>query len=578
MKQRTLTRAAYTTPTTADEATRTVDLVIATEGGIAGQTLICNREAVSWGPAPVPVLLSHENKANAMAGRLTSIRFERGAVIGTAQFTDAPAAEAGWALARSGCAVSVGAYFRNADTAMRGTTEVVNRWRLAEASLVPIGADPLALTRAAQSINPEPKSMNTDNAQIEAIDNGEQQLSRAEANRHLAVERSAAVAKLSREETDEILATTTTTAAGLMEVVKRHAAVVESRAAGAGHPARINGWAPGADDSLTTRLVERFHGRGSLTMPEILEATTQHRGRPAELLTRAMSTSDFPELFGGAGQRYLKEIYEAADSGARMMARRRVSPDLRDIHLLGLSEFPQLVKLLEGGEITYGSFEDLGGSYRVEEYAKGISLTRRALLSDNLDAFQQALGTFGRAVALLEDSLVVTALETGGTGAKVMEDSKALFHADHVNTTTAVGLTETSLSEATKRLREQTAPGNTARLNLTPKLLMVPAAVEVTARKLVASITPHATADASPFAGGALTLEVMVDANLAGTHCYVAVQPGNPAAVLELCEGPAAVDVTTQNDFETTGIKTRVLADRGLGVRNYRGICRIPLA
>ena len=80
-------------------------------------------------------------------------------------------------------------------------------------------------------------------------------------------------------------------------------------------------------------------------------------------------------------------------------------------------------------------------------------MTRRALLSDDLEAFQQALGTFGRAIALLEDSLVVTALETGGTGAKVLEDSVALFHASHSNTTTATGLTETSLAEATKRLR-----------------------------------------------------------------------------------------------------------------------------
>ena len=585
MTDRTLTRSAYTTPTTADEATRTVDLVIATEAGIGGQILVCNREAVSYGPAPVPVLLSHENRTNAMAGRLTSIRFEQGAVIGTAQFTDAPAADAGWELARSGCAVSVGAFFRDADTAMRGGNEVVGKWRLAEASLVPIGADPLALTRAAQSINNNnTEPMNTDTAQTEANiePQDEQELTRAEANRQLKITRAATASNLSIEETDRIIRETAgqPASAGVFAVVRAHREAIERRSPVVGglNPQLYGERMPGADDSLITRLVERFHGRGSLTMPEILEATTHQRGIPADLLTRALSTSDFPALFGGAGQRFLNETYEASDSGARMLARRRVSPDLRDIRLLGLSEFPQLAKLLQGGSITYGSFEDLGGSYRVEEYARGISLTRRALLSDDLEAFQQALGTFGRAVALLEDSLVVTALETGGTGSKVMEDAVALFHASHNNTTTAVGLTETSLAEATKRLREQTAPGNAARLNLTPKLLMVPAAVEVVARKLVASITPHATADASPFAGGALALDVMVDANLAGTHCYVAVQPGNPAAVLELCEGPAAVEVTTQNDFETTGIKTRVLADRGLGVRNYRGICRIPLS
>jgi hypothetical protein len=536
--------------------------------------------------APIPVLLSHANHVDAMAGRLGPLRFEPGRIVARAFFADAPAAEQGWQLAKAGCAVSVGATYVEADVQLQGGNEIVRRWRLVECSLVPAGLDPAALTRSIPSIPLAPQTMESSSQAIENSTNvepqDEQELTRAEANRQLKITRAATASNLSIEETDRIIKETAgqPASAGVFAVVRAHREAVERRSPVVGglNPQLYGERMPGADDSLVTRLVERFHGRGSLTMPEILEGVTQQRGLPADLLTRAMSTSDFSSLFSGAGQRFLNETYEASDSGARMLARRRVSPDLRDIRLLGLSEFPQLAKLLQGGEITYGTFSDLGGSYRVEEYARGISLTRRALLSDDLEAFQQALGTFGRAVALLEDSLVVTALETGGTGSKVMEDAVALFHASHNNTTTAVGLTETSLAEATKRLREQTAPGNSARLNLTPKLLMVPAAVEVVARKLVASITPHATADASPFAGGALALEVMVDANLAGTHCYVAVQPGNPAAVLELCEGPAAVEVTTQNDFETTGIKTRVLADRGLGVRNYRGICRIPLS
>jgi hypothetical protein len=72
-------------------------------------SLVCTREAVQFGPAPVPVLLSHSNHTDQMAGRITQLRFERGQVIGTAQFTDAPAADQGWQLARAGCAVSVGA-------------------------------------------------------------------------------------------------------------------------------------------------------------------------------------------------------------------------------------------------------------------------------------------------------------------------------------------------------------------------------------------------------------------------------------------------------------------------------------
>jgi hypothetical protein len=82
----------------------------------------------------------------------------------------------------------------------------------------------------------------------------------------------------------------------------------------------------------------------------------------------------------------------------------------------------------------------------------------------------------------------------------------------------------------------------------------------------------------NPFAGGQLELMPLVDANLSGSHAYVLCDPASPAAAIEVCTGPAIADVQSQADFDTTSVKTRVLADRGLGVRDHRGVVRIPLS
>jgi len=328
------------------------------------------------------------------------------------------------------------------------------------------------------------------------------------------------------------------------------------------------------EDGLLKRLQQQA---GGISLLRVMEDLTGRRGSSDELLQRAMSTSDFPALFAGAGARFMREMYNAAGVGARLIAKGRQSSDLRDINLLGLSEFPGLLKLGEGGEIKYGNFTDRGGSYRVEEFARGVRLTRRAMLTDDLDAFSEALASYGRAIAALEDQLVIDALETGATGAKSMEDGKALFHADHQNSTTATALGISSLGEATRRLRGMKETGNGRALNLTPRWVLVPATHEVQALQLCTAINATESSAVNPFGAGSLALEPIVDANLGGSYAYVLADPAGPAAAIELCTGPAVADVQTQSDFDTTSLKTRVLADRGLGVRDHRGIVRIPL-
>ena len=141
-------------PISVDESTRSCELVVATSAAIGGISLRVAPDAIQFGPAPVPVLMDHQNATAAMCGRITAIRTAGDQVIGTAVFADAPAADAGWALAQAGCAVSVGALVQPDDLApLDATADRAARWTLREVSLVPVGADPACVVRS-QSLPP----------------------------------------------------------------------------------------------------------------------------------------------------------------------------------------------------------------------------------------------------------------------------------------------------------------------------------------------------------------------------------------------------------------------------------------
>ena len=97
--------ALATVPSTVNEQSRTVELGIASESEVGGLVLSCRAADVTTAPV-VNVLLDHRNETGSIAGRLLSLRADKGQLVGLAEFKDAPAAEIGWQLASRGCPTS----------------------------------------------------------------------------------------------------------------------------------------------------------------------------------------------------------------------------------------------------------------------------------------------------------------------------------------------------------------------------------------------------------------------------------------------------------------------------------------
>lgn len=324
---------------------------------------------------------------------------------------------------------------------------------------------------------------------------------------------------------------------------------------------------------------EHFAGMSLLRMVE--ECNVRQFGSSARTwdrdttLSRGLhTTSDFPLLLADTFNKRLREGYGYAPFTWRTLGRRSDLNDFKTRYVLNFGEAPQLEEVVESGQIKRGTMAEARESYRLKTYAKIIGLSRQAFINDDLSAFDSLAAKFGRQAAELESS-IVWALITGNV---TMGDSIALFHASHGNLgagVIALGTTSTGLTQALMKMRLQKGMDGVTPLNLTPRALVVPAALEVVARQYVAQITAATAGTVNPFAGafpGGVIVEPRLDAVDAAAWYVV----GDPM----LCDiveyaylrGQDGVYTESRAGFEVDGVEFKARHDFGAGVVDYRNI------
>lgn len=340
---------------------------------------------------------------------------------------------------------------------------------------------------------------------------------------------------------------------------------------------------------MAEALVSRFGGPAPseaarqyrhTRLPDMMRQLLEHRGVSTRglgdvaIVKRVLgghTTSDFPALLTETGNRFLRAGYDSYQGGVRRICRQTTAPDFRPINKLNLSEAPALVKVLEHGEVTRGSMSEVKESYSIATFARIFSLSRQAIVNDDLGGFSDFARRQGRAAAELIASELATLLTSNPT----MNDGVALFHATHKNLGTAAAITIVSLGEALKLMRKQTGLDGKTPIDATPKFLVVPAAIEVVGKQFVAEITAAKSADVNPFSAD---LEVVVDPRLdanSATAWYLAADPNQidtiEYAFLDDAPGP---QFESREGFDVLGAEMRVTLDFGAGVIDHRGLVK----
>lgn len=313
---------------------------------------------------------------------------------------------------------------------------------------------------------------------------------------------------------------------------------------------------------------------------ERMGTSTRGMGRMevAELaLTRASayhSTSDFPSILANVANKTLRDAYNGTPRTFAAWARRATITDFKPVSRTQLGGAPNLERVLESGEFTYGTIGDGREVYQLLSYGRIVSVTRQVLINDDLDAFTRVPAAFGASAADLESDIVYSILIDN----PLMADGVALFAAGHGNLGTAAVINETSLSAAYRAFAAQR--GLEGRLiSVLPQFVIVPpGSRSVEARKQITSTTPSSTAEVNTFAG---RLQVVEEPRLipaAGQDpWFLAADPARIDTVeYAYLEGQEGVYTETRMGFQVDGLEIKARADFAAKAIDWRGLYRNP--
>ena len=289
------------------------------------------------------------------------------------------------------------------------------------------------------------------------------------------------------------------------------------------------------------------------------------------------TTSDFSNLFANVATKRLRMGYEENPGTYGRWARKAPNaPDFKAMSVVQLSAMPDLLQVNEHGEFKYGSLKDGGETYGLLTYGRIVSLSRQALVNDDLRAFDRLVAGFGGAAARLENRTVYAQLTAN---AALVNDSVALFHATHANLGTGAGsaLQFSSLTAMRTAMRLQKGL-QSEELNLQPAGLIVPAALEQTAYQLTSSqYTPALQSSVNEFRSGGRTaldpiVEPILDANSA--TAWYAFANNSQVDTVEYCyldgaEGPV---IESEMGFEVDGMSLKARLDFAAKVIDFRGL------
>lgn len=617
---------------TYDAAAHTVELVAATDApvrmpgwriGIEGDFL----EILDMAPESVdlsqvaagnaPFLDSHNRyELAARLGAVTSARLEPGRLITQVTFGASEAARAAEAEFAGAVPPKASAGYRVSEYRFerfegdRVPVYRATRWGFTEVSAVSIAADPNAGARADNGSHPcvivETRSMQTqDNtagapAAAPALGAEPGDGARAAPVQSLVVAQAAPTPGLSLSEglvfIDQARALGVeaqaraaieapgATAAAVQGVILASAAARQAAApapAAAGSAGRAgdpdHNTRAGVVEAMTARMLRRAPtdiGRsfmGLRVCDLIAERAGINSRDPNEILQRAMhTTSDFPLLLADAGNKALLAAYEAAPPTYRLLAARRTFNDFKAHKFLRLGDFPDFQDVNEGGEIKSGTIGENKETVTLATKGVIISLSRQAIINDDLGAFGDLASMAGMRASVKENTLFFDLLNLGSQLGPTMSDGYTMFQAaNHANyTSSGTAISVTSLGVGRAAMRKQTGI-NSMKLNLAPKFLLTSPDKETLAQQYTVQVNPTQGSEVNPFSG---RLTPVADANLTGNGWYLFADPAQAPnfvyGYLRDAEGP---QLMTDTPFGVDGVALRVLHDFAVGGVDYRG-------
>lgn len=287
-----------------------------------------------------------------------------------------------------------------------------------------------------------------------------------------------------------------------------------------------------------------------------------------ELLRAAMTGSGaFPGILSNVAHKSMAQAYQTAPTTFQNWTAIGSNTDFKQATRYRLSEADDLVPMTETGEFEASEVTEGAATAAVATYGRTFSLTRKAIIDDDMGALSRIPALYGLAARRVINKLVYKTLTDNPT----IEGAK-LFDAKHGNVAGGTISVESLGKAKAMMARQKNLKGKEA-LNVQPAFLIVPPELEVTAAQLISSVVDPTKANATPnpFAN---RLTVVSDPELTDTAAwYLAAAPGIlPSIEVTYLNGREEPTMESHVSFDTLGIKWRIYHDFGVNLLDYRGL------
>ena len=288
------------------------------------------------------------------------------------------------------------------------------------------------------------------------------------------------------------------------------------------------------------------------------------------------STSDFTNVLADIANKSMMKGIENANETFQLFTSEGVLTDFKPAKRVDLDAFSSLKLVKEGGEYTYGTMGDRGENIVLATYGKLFSITRQAIINDDLDSFTKVPMAMGRAAIRTVGDLVYAIL----TGSPAMADGKALFHADHKNIATGAVISTASVDAMRVLMGKQKRGDQT--LNIRLANLIVPLALEGTANTVRTS--QYAVGGAAATNNQTVpntvanTFNVVADARLdndSAAKWYGSADASvNDVIEVAYLDGNNAPTLEQQNGWNIDGVEMKVRMDAGVKALAWETLAR----
>lgn len=195
------------------------------------------------------------------------------------------------------------------------------------------------------------------------------------------------------------------------------------------------------------------------------------------------TTSDFALILESVLHKMLLGSYATQETTWQVFCGTEDVPDFRPSNRYRTGSLTSLPLVLEHGEYKNGVIPDAAKySISTERHGEIFSLSREAIVNDDMGALANLASEFGRAAARTIENDVYALLALSAGLGPTMADGLTFFHATHGNIGTGAAISVASLDLDRVLMRAQKDPSGKDFLSLRPRVLLVPDAIEGTAR------------------------------------------------------------------------------------------------